>query len=467
MATARIDSHPMSARASAVLFLFFVSGICGLIYESVWAHYVKLMLGHAAYAQTLVLVVFIGGQALGSWLCARMAERIRNPLLAYAIIEATIGLFALAFHRIFIVAMNWGYDSLLPTACEQAATFCAPQWGLAAALLLPQSILLGMTFPLVSSAVLRLDSSNPGHDIAALYFLNSLGAVMGVLSSAFLLIPSVGLPGTLMTAGTANVLIAVVAYFASKGIPARLEVAAMSAPRKETGEERPLLVPLLAVAFLTGLSSFIYEISWIRMLSLVLGASTYSFELMLATFILGLALGGAWIRKRVDTASDPIRLLAVIQIVMGLTAALSIPFYNGSCDLMAWILSAITRNEAAFVFFNLTSTLICFLPVLPATFCAGMTLPLITYRLLRSPTGEKSLGLLYAVNTVAGVAGVLIAVHFLLAAFGLGGTLLAGAAIDVLLGVALFALVNAPNRRRIAYGAVALGLLAMVATTFH
>src|SRR5947199_10831995 len=100
-------------RIELLLVVFFVSGFSGLIYESVWAHYVKLMLGHAAYAQTLVLVVFIGGLALGSWLCARVAERIRNPLLAYAIIEATIGLFALAFHRIFIVAMTWGSDSLL------------------------------------------------------------------------------------------------------------------------------------------------------------------------------------------------------------------------------------------------------------------------------------------------------------------------------------------------------------------
>src|SRR3954464_7247176 len=192
-----------------VLALFFISGFCGLIYESVWAHYVKLMLGHAAYAQTLVLVVFIGGLALGSWLCARVAERVRNPLMAYAIIEGAIGLFALVFHNLFLRAMEWSFDSVLPGACEQASTFCAPQWALAAALLLPQSILLGMTFPLVSSAVLRMDSSNPGHDISALYFLNSLGAVMGVLASAFLLIPAVGLPGTLMSAGVANVVIAV------------------------------------------------------------------------------------------------------------------------------------------------------------------------------------------------------------------------------------------------------------------
>ena len=450
-----------------VLFLFFISGLCGLIYESVWAHYVKLMLGHAAYAQTLVLVVFIGGLAFGSWLCARIAERIRNPLLGYAIIEGTIGIFALAFHVLFVAAMDWSFESLLPQACEQASTFCAPQWGLAALLLAPQSILLGMTFPLVSSAVLRMDSSNPGHDISALYFLNSLGAVMGVLSSGFLLIPAIGLPGTLMAAGLANVVIAVVAYFASKGMPGRLEVATMPAPRDAKGEERPLLVPLLAVAFFTGLSSFIYEVGWIRMLSLVLGASTYSFELMLASFIFGLALGGLWIRNRLDATADPIRLLAIIQVAMGLLAAASIPVYNGTFDFMSWLLSAVGRNEAGFVIFNLTSMLICCVVMLPATFCAGMTLPIITYRLLRSRTGEKSLGLVYAVNTVGGVAGVVIAVHLLLERFALDGTLKFGAAIDVLLGVGLFFLASGAKPRRLAQAFISLAALAFVATTFH
>src|SRR6185369_1626834 len=327
--------------------------------------------------------------------------------------------FALFFHAVFVAAMDWSFESLLPQACEQASTFCAPQWGLAALLLAPQSILLGMTFPLVSSAVLRLDSTNPGHDISALYFLNSLGAVMGVLTSGFLLIPAIGLPGTLMAAGLANVVIAIAAYFVSKGMPVRLEVVAMPAPRDAKGEERPLLVPLLAVAFCTGLSSFIYEVGWIRMLSLVLGASTYSFELMLASFILGLALGGLWIRNRIDSAADPIKLLAVIQIAMGLLAALSIPVFGASFDLMAWLLSAVNRNEAGFVIFNLTSTLICVLVMLPATFCAGTTLPLITYRLLRSTAGEKSLGLVYSVNTVGGVVGVVVAVHLLLRWLGL------------------------------------------------
>ncbi|MBC8024289.1 MAG: hypothetical protein H7Y14_14285, partial [Burkholderiales bacterium] len=264
-----------------------------------------------------------------------------------------------------------------------------------------------------------------------------------------------------------NLAIAVIAYFASKGMPTRLDVASLPAPRDAAGDERPLLVPLLAVAFLTGLSSFIYEVGWIRMLSLVLGASTYSFELMLASFILGLALGGLWIRNRLDSSADPIRLLALIQVAMGLLAAASIPIYNGSFDLMAWLLSAVGRNEAGFVIFNLTSTFICCAVMLPTTFCAGMTLPLITYRLLRSKTGEKSLGLVYSVNTVGGVAGVIVAVHFLLERFGLDGTLIVGAAIDVLLGVALLTLAGGAPRRRMAYAVASLAALAFVATTFH
>src|SRR5262249_37052784 len=96
-----------------------------------------------------------------------------------------------------------------------------------------------------------------------------------------------------------------------------------------------------------------------------------------------------------------------------------------------------------------------------------VTLPIITYRLLRSPTGEKSLGLVYAVNTVGGVAGVVIAVHVLLTRFALDGTLIAGAAIDVLLGVALLSLVSGTKRRRMAYAIASLAALAFVATHFE
>jgi len=455
-------------KSEPIFAIFFVSGFSGLIYESVWSHYVKLFLGHAAYAQTLVLVVFIGGLALGAWLCARRAERLRNPLRTYALIEAAIGILALLFHRVFVLAVDWGYASLLPAACDQAATFCAPQWLLSAALLAPQSILLGATFPLVCSAVLRLESTQSGHDIAALYFLNSMGAVLGVLASAFVLIPAVGLPGTLMTAGLANLAIAFIAYGLSRTPPPPLAVA--PDPSMPSGRDDGRLVRiLLLTAFLTGLSSFIYEIVWIRMLSLVLGASTNTFELMLASFILGLALGGWWVRSRVDASGDPVRFLARVQILMGLAAVATIPIYNGAFDFIAWVLYAVSRNDGGFVLFNISSTTVALLVMLPATFCAGMTLPLITYRLLHSPTGERALGMVYAVNTLGAILGVAIAVHVLLEWLGLRGALIVGAAIDVGLGVLLLIGARQPGpalrpRAEAIAGVVGLALIALFFT---
>jgi predicted membrane-bound spermidine synthase len=456
----------MSRRVELVFLVFMASGFGGLIYESLWTHYLRLFLGTSAYAQTLVLVVFIGGLAIGSWLCARFAERLKNPLRWYAAVELAIGLAALVFHPVFVAATDWGYAKLLPAMCSPGSVVCAAQWLLSTLLLLPQSVLIGATFPLVSSAVLRMDSAAPGHHVAMLYFLNSLGAVFGVLASVFVLIPALGLPGTLVFAGLVNIVLAIAALALSRGVPRSLAIAAPAAPQPSEAPATPIVPLLLWTAFLTGLSSFIYEIAWIRMLSLVLGASTYSFELMLASFILGLALGGMWIRGRLDSIDDPVRFLGIVQVVMGLGAAATLPLYGFSFDFMAWLLSAVTRNGPAFVLFNLASSAIALAVMLPATICAGMTLPLITYRLLRSREGERALGLAYSANTLGSIAGVIVAVHVLLGWLGLHGAVITGAAIDAGLGVVLILWAAGRTRWRALWTipavAVALAAIAIV-----
>src|SRR5881392_2090308 len=94
--------------------LFTISGFAGLIYESIWSHYLKLFLGHAAYAQALVLALFMGGMAIGSWLCSSRSERWRNLLRSYAAAEALIGLAAFLFHPAFVAATDTAYASILP-----------------------------------------------------------------------------------------------------------------------------------------------------------------------------------------------------------------------------------------------------------------------------------------------------------------------------------------------------------------
>src|SRR2546429_1081568 len=103
----------MSRIPRSVFFLLFtVSGFAGLVYESIWSHYLKLFLGHAAYAQTVVLVVFIGGLARGSWVAGHFAARIPPPLVAYAAGGILVGGAALFFPLIFIASTRLAYADL-------------------------------------------------------------------------------------------------------------------------------------------------------------------------------------------------------------------------------------------------------------------------------------------------------------------------------------------------------------------
>ncbi len=455
----------MTAKRPVFFALFTLSGFSGLIYESIWTHYLKLFLGHAAYAQTLVLAIFMGGMAVGSWLCSRYSDRWSNLVAAYALVEGLIGVAALAFHTIFVGFLGLSYDTLIPSLGNPSSVV-AYKWITAALLILPQSILLGMTFPLMSAGIMRRFPDHPGGTVAMLYFTNSLGAVFGVLVSGFVLIGTVGLPGTIRIAGVINILLALTVWSLTRGSrePA-LKIDTQ--PASDRSASRTSL--FLTIALLTGAASFIYEIVWIRLLSLVLGSSTHAFELMLSAFILGLTLGGLWIKFRIDRVASPIRTLAHIQIVMGGLALATLPVYSQSFEAMVWILARVSRDETGYMLFNLGSHAIAAAVMLPATFCAGMTLPLLTFILLKAGHGEKSIGRVYAANTVGAIAGVFFATHLGLPLLGAVNLLTLAAGIDIALGAAIIFVFLSREPRNISFAVVAAGVCSVIATVslFH
>lgn len=415
--------------------VFTVSGFSGLIYESIWAHYLKLFLGHAAYAQSLVLIIFMGGMAIGSWAASGLSQKWKTPILIYAAVEAVVGILALGFHGVFTGLIEGFYATVLPQLGSPALG-SALKFGAASLLILPQSILLGMTFPLMSAGIIRRYPDTPGGSIAMLYFTNSIGAALGVLASGFWLIGAIGLPGTIFTAGLLNLLLALFVF-----VLVRLDPDAATSPIESTAPAvagAPKFSRLfLAAAFITGLASFIYEIAWIRMLSLVLGATTHSFELMLSAFITGLAFGGLWIRRRIDTIARPVAFAGYVQILMALAAVLTLPVYYASFEWMGTLLTALDDNDAGYAAFTFGSQLISLLVMLPATFLAGMTLPLFTYVLMRQESGERAIGRIYAANTFGAIVGVLFAVHVGLPLLGLEHLIVVGALLDLVLGVVL------------------------------
>ena len=424
---------PMTQRIPVGVFfaLFTVSGFAGLIYESIWSHYLKLFLGHAAYAQTLVLAIFMGGMALGSWLVSRYTHRVRNLLMGYALAELGIGILAISFHAIFVAASDWSFETVLP-ALGNPGLITAYKWSLAAMLILPASVLLGSTFPLMSAGIMRAYPAETSSTLAWLYFTNSLGASAGVLASGFYLMERLGLPGTILTAGLLNCALAAVVWALSKrvgSIPAVPEPATTDGVRG-----RRIVLSIQILAFLTGAASFMYEIAWIRMLSMGLGASSHAFEVMLSAFILGMAIGGFVLAVRAPRGDRDLTWLSTVLVAKGILAVLAIGAYSLVLDLIAWLMAGLRGSDEGYALYNVSGHFVSMLLMFPAAFCAGMTLPLATAALIRRGGGEASIGRVYAANTAGCIVGAAFATHVGMEMLGVKGLTGLGAGFDIALG---------------------------------
>lgn len=461
------DSRRHALPGPAVLALFVVSGFAGLVYQSLWSHYLGLVLGHAAYAQSLVLAIFMGGMALGAWLVARRGLHWTRLLRAYALAEAAIGVLGLAFHPLFLGYLGLG-EALLPMLGGGIAGRVYP-WLSASLLILPPCLLLGATFPLLSAGWLRAGAATGAHHrqdarvLGGLYFANSLGAALGAVGATFLLLPRLGMPGAMAAAGVANLAVAAGAWVLS----ARHEGAASAAPQPPapapTGAS-PVARAVLAIAAASGACSFVYEIGWIRLLNQALGTTLHSFELMLAAFLLGLAFGGAYVRRRAARLADPLRSAALAQVAMGIAALLSLLAFAHAFDWTAALVQSLSRTDGGYRLYLLGSALIAMAVMLPAAFFAGMTLPLFTLALLRAGAGEAAIGRLYAANTVGAIAGVLLMTHVLVPLAGVRAGVMLAAACDVLLGFWLLALARTAMAPRRMAGLAMAGIAALAVT---
>lgn len=461
-------SHPL---LSVLYTLFVLSGFSALIYQSIWSQYMGLLLGHAAYAQTLVLIMFMGGMALGAWAVSRFTLGVRRLLGLYALAEGLIALCGGGFHGVFIWYSGLSQEVVLP-ALRGSAWAELWQWGGAGLLIAPQTLLLGATFPLVAAGILRLRSQDEGQVLGTLYFTNSMGAALGVLCATFVLLPLWGMPGALWVAAGINALLALATWRLSVllGEGRRAPVLAQAVAAGPAVAEAPALVRLrrvlLITTFASSAASFGYEIGWVRLLNQALGTTLHGFELMLAAFITGLALGGLWVRKRSTGLNDVVRYAGFVQVAMGFFALLSVPVLASSFGWVGWMMSALAPSEQGYVLYSLGTATIAMLVMVPAAFCAGMTLPLFTTALLRQGASERAVGQIYAANTLGAIAGVLAAVHLLMPHVGVSLTIVIAALVDVVLGLLLLRGLS-PGRwtpRVAGAGAAVLLLLCLVLT---
>lgn len=439
---------------------FVLSGVAGLVYEVLWTRYLGLLVGHSAYAQVIVLAVFLGGMGAGALLTSAWSTRLADPLRWYARIEILIGLFGFAFDPVFRGLMGTVFEHLLPAAGTGLASLAAT-WAVASLAILPQSLLLGATFPLMTAGILRRQSAQPGRVLAMLYGANSGGAAIGALGAGFILIPALGLPGAVLAAAVLNLMAGAIAFALSGKTLAEPATTPAADPRtaREPRDVSATIGPiLLIVAAGTAIASFLYEVAWIRMLAMLLSSATHAFEIMLSAFILGLALGAFWVRRGADNWKHPVRALGIIQFVMGCAALATLLLYQEAYGWMVWLMQTFARTDAGYLGFSVGRYAISLAIMLPATFCAGATLPLITRVLFTRGFGEAAIGRVYGVNTLGSIAGVVLAGLILLPMIGLKALLITGAALDIVLGVVVLAAATAGTTRRLAVAATTVGV---------
>jgi predicted membrane-bound spermidine synthase len=417
----------------AILASFFVSGLAGLLYQVVWTRYLALFLGHTSYAVVAVLVAFMGGLAAGNALLGSKVDALRRPLFFYACLEAGIGLYAVLF-PVYFEGVHLLFLSLVRSIHPEGMSRLALQFVFAGITILLPTVLMGATLPVLTKFVTRSLSELRGK-VAALYAINSAGAVVGIILADWWWIPSLGLESVVQVGATMSLSIALLAYVISvksgEGFVVERKAAGPE-PVTESFTEREWKVALFAVG-ISGFVAMLYEVAWTRLLALVLGSSTHAYSLMLATFISGIAVG-SWLVFVWRRAVNTLVAFAWAELALAGTLLVSLGFYDLLPYSFAHLADWIARKPAAYPLYELTQALMCFGVLFLPAVCLGMTLPLAsrvaTVDLQRA---GRSVGRVFAVNTLGTVLGAAMTGLVFLPSLGLAVTLALGIGLNGLI----------------------------------
>ena len=406
---------------------FFLSGAAGLIYEVIWVRLIDKVIGSAPFAVATVLSVFMGGLALGSYLAGRVIDRrpSRDSLLAlYGGLEIGLGLYALALPFIIDCAKPiyrllynllldhfWWYQGAALAGCLLLLIFPAG--------------LMGATLPVLCRFYVRR-FDHVGTRTGRLYGLNTAGAALGVVLCGFVLIKQAGVWSSLcLTAGvniSAGTVCLLLARFAFSKTKPKKKPLKKTDPAKDPGhldatarEPDPLQLRQARWATVlfaaSGFCAMAYEVLWTRLLGLIAGPTTYCFTLVVATFIAGLALGSTLFSRTADTVRRVFVLLAATQ-VFAAAAALVVSHLLGNSQFFFAKLIYTCRDH--FTHLLAVQSLVIFLLLLMPTLFLGAAFPLVNRLCVRAVSGlGRSLGKVYALNTIGAIAGSITAGYIL------------------------------------------------------
>jgi spermidine synthase len=416
--TRQPGSSHVPAVSLVVLFCFFLSGLASLVYQVLWQRMIDKVVGSAPFAVAIVLSVFMGGLALGSWLAGRYIDRIasrRSLLSLYGMVELAIGLYGLLLPfliRVVKPVYVQAYDSLLAHSwLYRLFTF----FGCSLLLIVPTT-LMGVTLPLLCRFYVE-HLRHIGARTGLVYGINTIGGAAGAALCGFFLIARLGVWGSILLAAGINVFIGALCIAVSRTkrpLFAEGEEAREAGPEPRSLAEgrsaqalpvsdRWIVTSALLVFGISGFCSMGYEVFWTRLLGLIMGPTTYSFSVVVSTFIVGLALGNILFGWLADRVKETFRLLLVTQACAACLALLVSQFLGNSQFFFSKLIYTFQGDFGQRILMQ--STVLFFVLVGPTIFLGG-TFPLVNRIYARSlPEIGRSIGTAYAVNTTGAILG--------------------------------------------------------------
>ena len=379
--------------------------------------------GNGTYAISTVIAAFMAGLALGSWYGGKFMKGRNNPLLYYMLLEIGIGISALLISYLML-NIDKLYSITYSFFIQNLTSLLIIRFLFGFILILLPTAFMGATLPTISKYIIR-NFSKVGADYSVLYSVNTLGGLTGVVLSAFFMIEYFGLLNTLYFAIALNVLIGSFVYliFFKENKSIRLSIESISTTEypvsiKDNARINPLGFNsriIVMIGFITGFTSFAFEILWTRSLVFFIGSSTYSYSLILILFLIGIATGSTLIKNFADRIKNYWKVIIATQTLIIISSIATIYLFTYAFHLDFF--KPEHSNWINFLSYNLLrTTLIIFVP----SFLMGITFPLLNKLYAnRIENISNKIGNLYAINTIGAICGSLICGFFLIPILGI------------------------------------------------